>query len=130
LTLQLRLPDSAPLFGDPDRLMQLFTNLMENSLRYTDAGGGLTVTLHADQDQQIIDFEDTAPGITDEQREQIFERFYRAESSRNRASGGSGLGLAICQNIVEAHEGTISADHSAAGGLKITVHLPARLTRA
>ncbi|MDN8542487.1 two-component system sensor histidine kinase BaeS [Erwinia sp. BC051422] len=130
LTLQLRLPDSAPLFGDPDRLMQLFTNLMENSLRYTDAGGGLVVTLRAEQGQQIIDFEDSAPGITDEQREQIFERFYRAESSRNRASGGSGLGLAICQNIVEAHEGVIKADHSAAGGLKITVHLPARLTRA
>jgi len=130
LTLQLRLPDSAPLFGDPDRLMQLFTNLLENSLRYTDAGGGLTVTLRAEQDQTIIWFEDSAPGITDEQREQIFERFYRAESSRNRASGGSGLGLAICQNIVAAHEGTIKADHSDAGGLKITVHLPARLIRA
>ena len=126
LRLDLRLPDQAPLFGDPDRLMQLFTNLMENSLRYTDAGGGLTVTVVSQPDQQTIYFEDTSPGITDEQRQQIFERFYRAESSRNRASGGSGLGLAICQNIVEAHDGTIVADHSDAGGLKITVHLPCK----
>ncbi|CAX60488.1 two-component system sensor histidine kinase BaeS [Erwinia billingiae] len=124
LSLDLRLPEQAPLFGDPDRLMQLFTNLMENSLRYTDAGGGLTVTLVSQADQQILHFEDTSPGITDEQRQQIFERFFRAESSRNRASGGSGLGLAICQNIVEAHDGSIVADHSDAGGLKITVHLP------
>lgn len=124
LSLDLRLPEQAPLFGDPDRLMQLFTNLMENSLRYTDAGGGLTITLVSQPDQHILYFDDTSPGITDEQRQQIFERFYRAESSRNRASGGSGLGLAICQNIVEAHDGSIVADHSDAGGLKITVHLP------
>ncbi|MDW8847182.1 two-component system sensor histidine kinase BaeS [Erwinia sp. MMLR14_017] len=126
LRLDLKLPEQAPLFGDPDRLMQLFTNLMENSLRYTDTGGGLTVTVESHPEQQIIYFDDTSPGITDEQRQQIFERFYRAESSRNRASGGSGLGLAICQNIVEAHDGTIVADHSDAGGLKITVHLPCK----
>jgi two-component system sensor histidine kinase BaeS len=126
LWLNLTLPEQAPLFGDPDRLMQLFTNLMENSLRYTDAGGGLTITVVSHPDQQIIYFDDTSPGITDDQRQQIFERFYRAESSRNRASGGSGLGLAICQNIVEAHDGTIVADHSDAGGLKITVHLPCK----
>ncbi|KGT95814.1 histidine kinase [Erwinia typographi] len=126
LSLVLRLPEQAPLFGDPDRLMQLFTNLMENSLRYTDAGGGLTVTLVSQPGQQIIHFDDSGPGITDEQRQRIFERFYRAESSRNRASGGSGLGLAICQNIVEAHDGSIIADHSDAGGLKITVHLPCK----
>ena len=126
LKLTLALPDQAPLFGDPNRLMQLFTNLMENSLRYTDAGGGLTVTLVSQPEQQILFFDDTSPGITNEQRGQIFERFFRAESSRNRASGGSGLGLAICQNIVEAHDGSIKADHSDAGGLRITVHLPCK----
>ncbi|WP_067708519.1 MULTISPECIES: two-component system sensor histidine kinase BaeS [unclassified Erwinia] len=124
LTLTLRLPEQAPLFGDPDRLMQLMTNLIENSLRYTDAGGGLTISVSSLPGQRIVQFEDTPPGITDEQRQQIFARFYRAESSRNRASGGSGLGLAICQNIVEAHDGRIMADHADAGGVKITVHLP------
>lgn len=124
LSLVLDLPPQAPLFGDPDRLMQLFNNLLENSLRYTDAGGGLTVTLQAQAGRYIIHFADSSPGVTEEQHRQIFERFYRAESSRNRAFGGSGLGLAICQNIVEAHDGNIIADHSDAGGLKITVHLP------
>lgn len=124
LTLTLTLPDQAPQFGDPDRLMQLFTNLMENSLRYTDPGGTLHISLHQTPGGNVLHFDDSTPGISDAQREQIFERFYRAEGSRNRASGGSGLGLAICQNIVEAHDGTIVAEHSDAGGVRITVHLP------
>lgn len=124
LALTLDLPVTAPQFGDPDRLMQLFTNLMENSLRYTDPGGTLHISLQPLPDGNYLHFDDSAPGISDEQRSQIFERFYRAEGSRNRASGGSGLGLAICQNIVEAHDGTIVAEHSDAGGVRITVHLP------
>ncbi|WP_421506682.1 two-component system sensor histidine kinase BaeS [Erwinia rhapontici] len=124
LNLTLTLPDQAPQFGDPDRLMQLFTNLMENSLRYTDPGGSLHITLQQRANANVLHFDDSAPGISDEQRTQIFERFFRAEGSRNRASGGSGLGLAICHNIVEAHDGTIVAEHSDAGGVRITVHLP------
>ena len=124
LILTHDLPATAPQFGDADRLMQLFTNLMENSLRYTDPGGTLHISLHHHSDGNLLQFADSAPGISDEQRVQIFERFYRAEGSRNRASGGSGLGLAICQNIVEAHDGTIVAEHSDAGGVRITVHLP------
>jgi len=124
LNLTLTLPDQAPQFGDPDRLMQLFTNLMENSLRYTDPGGSLHITLQQRANANVLHFDDSAPGISDEQRTQIFERFFRAEGSRNRASGGAGLGLAICHNIVEAHDGTIVAEHSDAGGVRITVHLP------
>ncbi|MBP2167505.1 two-component system sensor histidine kinase BaeS [Erwinia toletana] len=124
LSLTLSLPQQAPLFGDADRLMQLFSNLMENSLRYTDAGGGLKISLQQQPGKMLLHFDDSAPGVSDEQRQQIFERFYRTESSRNRASGGSGLGLAICKNIVEAHGGTLSADHSDLGGLRITVILP------
>ena len=124
LRLNLSLPEAAPQFGDPDRLGQLFTNLMENSLRYTDAGGSLSIYLESGPAGNLLRFEDSAPGVNDDQLKQIFERFYRAEGSRNRASGGSGLGLAICQNIVAAHDGTLSAAHSSAGGLKITVSLP------
>ena len=62
--------------------------------------------------------------MSDEQLTQLFERFYRAEGSRSRASGGSGLGLAICQNIVQAHGGTLQATHSPAGGVSINVTLP------
>ncbi|MGK3141572.1 two-component system sensor histidine kinase BaeS [Pantoea sp. C2G6] len=123
LALKLRLPDEAPFFGDPDRLIQLFTNLLENSLRYTDSGGRVEVTLTYQAPNWCIAFDDSAPGVDREHQAQIFERFFRTEGSRNRASGGSGLGLAICKNIADAHGGTISATHSDLGGLKIALHL-------
>ncbi|MBE5252396.1 MAG: two-component system sensor histidine kinase BaeS [Enterobacterales bacterium endosymbiont of Blomia tropicalis] len=123
LTLNLSLPEDAPFFGDPDRLLQLFTNLLENSLRYTDAGGGLQVRLWYEAPYWMLTFDDSAPGVDGEYQAQIFERFFRTEGSRNRASGGSGLGLAICKNIVDAHGGDISATHSDLGGLKITLQL-------
>ncbi|MGJ0479686.1 two-component system sensor histidine kinase BaeS [Pantoea agglomerans] len=123
LTLKLNLPDNAPFFGDPDRLMQLFTNLLENSLRYTDSGGRVEVTLKYEAPNWCIDFDDSAPGVDREHQAQIFERFFRTEGSRNRASGGSGLGLAICKNIADAHGGDIHATHSDLGGLKIALHL-------
>jgi len=124
LTLTSKLPESAQVFGDPQRLSQLFNNLMENSLRYTDPNGGLEILGEIRDKLLILTFQDSAPGISDEQLIRIFERFYRTEGSRNRASGGSGLGLAICQNIVEAHGGQISASHSPAGGVRIKVVLP------
>ncbi|WP_337010149.1 two-component system sensor histidine kinase BaeS [Pantoea sp. AS142] len=123
LTLKLNLPDQAPFFGDPDRLIQLFTNLLENSLRYTDSGGRVEVTLKYDAPNWRIEFDDSAPGVDREHQAQIFERFFRTEGSRNRASGGSGLGLAICKNIADAHGGDIHAAHSDLGGLKIALHL-------
>ncbi|MDF7659496.1 two-component system sensor histidine kinase BaeS [Erwiniaceae bacterium L1_54_6] len=124
LALQLSLPAEAASFGDPDRLMQLFTNLLENSLRYTDAGGQVRLTMKNTGDNWQLCFADSAPGVDPAHQAQLFERFFRAESSRNRASGGSGLGLAICKNIAEAHGGSISADLSDLGGLQITLNLP------
>lgn len=124
LTLSLMLPTQASSFGDPDRLMQLFTNLLENSLRYTDAGGTVQLSMQLSGEQWQLQFADSAPGVERQQQTQLFERFFRAESSRNRASGGSGLGLAICKNIVEAHDGSINAADSDLGGLKITLNLP------
>ncbi len=124
LALTLALPTKAESFGDPDRLMQLFTNLLENSLRYTDAGGEVRVSLQQHGDYWQLRFADSAPGVDAEHQAHLFERFFRAESSRNRASGGSGLGLAICKNIVEAHSGSISAEHSDLGGLQIALNLP------
>ncbi|EKS6738773.1 two-component system sensor histidine kinase BaeS [Enterobacter ludwigii] len=124
LKIDLSLPDSAVVFGDKDRLMQLFNNLLENSLRYTDSGGGLHISGKQENGHFALTFADSAPGVQDAQLEKLFERFYRTEGSRNRASGGSGLGLAICVNIVEAHNGTIRAAHSPFGGVSITVELP------
>ncbi|QCR35319.1 two-component system sensor histidine kinase BaeS [Nissabacter sp. SGAir0207] len=124
LTISSELPPQALIFGDPDRLTQLFNNLLENSLRYTDAGGKLLIHGKKQDKQLLLYFEDSAPGLSDEQLGRIFERFYRTEGSRNRASGGSGLGLAICQNIVEAHGGAIGAEHSPLGGIRLLVRLP------
>lgn len=109
---------------DEKRLNQLFRNLFENNLRYTDAPG--EVQLCAEQIEQtvVITLDDSAPTIAADQLERIFERLYRVETSRNRATGGAGLGLSICRNIVEAHRGSIIASQSSLGGLRITVTLP------
>lgn len=110
--------------GDPQRLRQLFKNLLENSCRYVQAGGRVCLELkHNEADAELI-LEDSGPGVSDEQLKQLFDRFYRAEGSRSRASGGTGLGLSICRNIVEAHGGSIQASHSDLGGLKINIVLP------
>jgi two-component system sensor histidine kinase BaeS len=112
------------VLADESRLRQLFINLIENSLRYTDRGGELRVRAHVHGTQLQIDFEDSAPGVPDEQLPFLFDRFFRVEASRNRASGGAGLGLAICRNIVDAHGGQLSASASPLGGLHMAIQLP------
>ncbi|MGK9063720.1 ATP-binding protein [Stutzerimonas chloritidismutans] len=126
LTLDLRLPaDEAPLLADAGRLQQLFGNLLENSLRYTDAGGRLQVAVTRRGAQVVVDWMDSTPGVPDTDLPRLVERFYRGEASRRRATGGSGLGLAICRSIVEAHGGTLEARHSPLGGLWLQLILPA-----
>ncbi|WP_197541028.1 two-component system sensor histidine kinase BaeS [Xenorhabdus doucetiae] len=124
IRLVLNLKDNVTLFADPNRLTQLFHNLLENSLLYTNEHGKVIIHGYSDQQKWVLDVQDSAPGLTAEQYQHVFERFYRCESSRNRASGGSGLGLAICYNIVEAHNGIIHAESSPLGGIKIRVELP------
>lgn len=112
------------VFGDAQRLHQLFANLFDNALKYTDAGGELRVAARREGGRFVVDLNDTAPAVPESQLDRLFERLYRVDVSRSRASGGSGLGLSICKNIAEAHEGTISAGLSPLGGLAITVTLP------
>ncbi len=112
------------IFADRRRLQQLFGNLLDNSLKYTDIGGELVIRLACGKDQAVIDFEDSAPGVSDGEINKLFDRFYRTEESRSRASGGAGLGLAISKNIVEAHAGTITAYPSPLGGILIRVMMP------
>jgi two-component system sensor histidine kinase BaeS len=114
----------AKVFGDGDRLAQAFRNLLENSLRYTDAGGTLRIGVRRDAGRVAVEFEDSAPGVAAEAMPHLFERFFRAEGSRNRAHGGAGLGLAIVRSIVEAHGGEIVARASKLGGLAVTIALP------
>ncbi|NLQ16074.1 HAMP domain-containing protein [Marinomonas sp. M1K-6] len=110
--------------GDSDRLHQLFANLMNNSLKYTNVPGKLIVKLSKHQKKAHILFEDTAPGVGENEINKIFEQFYRVENSRNRTTGGRGLGLAICSGIVEGHQGTIGAYHAPDGGLGIKIEFP------
>lgn len=112
------------LYADPDRLSQLFRNLMRNSASYTYADGAMEITASCAGDRLIIDVADSQPGVPEIEREQLFERFYRVESSRNRNHGGAGLGLAICRNIVDAHQGRIEAQESALGGVNIHIEFP------
>ncbi len=120
----------APLvLGDAQQLHQVFMNLLENSLRYTDPGGQLRISASAvdgpDGAPRLqVQLDDSAPGVPPHELPCIFDRLYRAESSRNRDHGGSGLGLAICRAVVAAHGGTLTADASPLGGLRITLQLP------
>lgn len=110
--------------GDWQRLIQLFSNLLQNSLDYTDRGGQINLSSQAVRSGIEITVQDSAPGVPEQEQPQLFERLYRKESSRNRATGGSGLGLSICKAIVEAHHGTIAISTSPLGGLAITSWLP------
>jgi two-component system sensor histidine kinase BaeS len=126
LGLELHAPQggAVTLRADPDRLSQLFRNLLQNSLRYSDAGGRLEIRAEVAEGRLALDFDDTPPGVPEAALEHVFDRFYRVEASRSRAHGGAGLGLAICRNIVAAHAGRISARHSPLGGLGVRVELP------
>ncbi|MBK8063621.1 MAG: HAMP domain-containing protein [Betaproteobacteria bacterium] len=115
----------ARVLGDATRLAQVFGNLMQNTLRYTDAPGRLEITLRADGGRVEIDWRDSSPGVCDADLARLTDRLFRVENSRSRAGGGSGLGLAIARAIVEAHEGTLTAYHSPLGGLGWRLSLPA-----
>lgn len=125
LALQFELTPGLRMAADEARLAQLFRNLVENTLRYTDPGGSLKIVTRREDDALCIDFLDSAPGVPDTLLPRLFERFFRGEASRNRATGGSGLGLAICRSIVEAHDGTISAHSSPLGGVWVALRFPA-----
>lgn len=110
--------------GDKQRLIQLFTNLLENSLAYTHAPGEIKIEILTDNQRAIIKIQDTPPGVEASKCKKLFEALYRQESSRNRHIEGAGLGMAICKSIVEAHAGEIEASPSALGGLCVTIYFP------
>lgn len=124
-------PRDTPIIvqGDRNRLIQLFTNLMQNSLNYTDSNaqspGTIEIQIRQDAKATHIRWSDSSPGVPEAALPRLFERLYRVEGSRNRATGGSGLGLAIVHNVVDAHQGRIEAKASSLGGLTLDITLPA-----
>ena len=111
--------------GDPDRLKQVFSNILDNTLRHADVPGKLRISTRSTGQGLTIRFEDSGPGVPPESLGRLFDRLYRVDCSRSRKSGGSGLGLAICRQIVEAHGGRIEAENSTLGGLSIRITLNA-----
>jgi signal transduction histidine kinase len=111
ITLTTHCPAQTPrVYGDAQRLNQVLGNLLDNALRHTPAGGAVTVTLHVSAGELFVTVTDNGPGITTADLPHVFDRFYRGDRSRARATGGSGLGLAIARQIVEAHGGRIWVD--------------------
>ncbi|WP_307176253.1 cell wall metabolism sensor histidine kinase WalK [Demequina sp. NBRC 110054] len=111
---------------DPERIAQVLGNLVDNALRHTPAGGTVTLGARRDDAGVALVVADTGVGIAPEHLPHVFERFYRADTARDRASGGSGVGLSIVAALVAAHGGSVRADSGGVGrGATFTVTLPA-----
>lgn len=109
---------------DPSRFSQVLTNILDNALRFTPEGGRVDMSIRQSGDLIEISIQDSGDGVTAEDAAHLFDRFYRADESRNRDAGGSGLGLAIAKSIVEMHKGKIWAESETGKGLKVIIQIP------
>ncbi len=124
ITLERVRQGAAVVEADQTRLTQLLVNLVENALKYTEAGGRVDVVTEAASGWAVLAVVDTGIGIPQEHLPHIFERFYRVDKARSRAAGGAGLGLAISRWVAEAHGGTIDVESEPGRGTTFTVRLP------
>ncbi len=127
--LEIVLDASEPVevHADPGRIRQVLGNLLSNAIRYTDAGGRIEVRVRRDPLTAILSVTDTGVGMTASEVSRVFDRFWRADPARQRATGGSGLGLTIARRIVEDHGGSVSATSEPGLGSTFTIRLPARM---
>lgn len=123
LRLETDIPDALPARADPDRLAQVLANLLSNAVRYTPAGGIVTVSAERRAGSVLIAVTNTGDGIPPDDLDRVFERFYRVEKSRDRARGGAGIGLAIVKQLVEQSGGRVGAE-SRDGLTRFWVSLP------
>ncbi len=121
VTLDRDLPPTV-VVGDPGRLHQVVTNLLANALKFTPAGGRVTVTIRTDGHDALLQVADTGPGVPPAEQALVWERFYRGEAAR--ATGGSGIGLAVVKELVAAHGGTVALHSRPGGGAAFEVRLP------
>lgn len=122
---QLKIEGSASIVNiDKDRISSVITNLVSNAVKYTPEGSEISIFIQDMPRAALLIVEDTGLGIPEAELPFIFERFYRADKSRNRGTGGAGIGLAIVKSIVLAHGGTVTAENCTDGGSRFTVTLP------
>lgn len=116
--------DCPDIFADMDRMNQVLMNLISNAVKYTPDGGAIRIAISETEDSVILSIEDNGAGIPEDEIPYIFERFYRADKSRNRMTGGSGIGLAIVKSIVKAHDGTVIVESRLNKGSCFMIMLP------
>jgi signal transduction histidine kinase len=125
IRLKIEAPGELPALGDPEQTGQVLAVLLDNAMRFTPSGGCVTVVGHSDDGRVEASVVDTGPGIAAEHLPHIFDRFYRVQTARTRASGGTGLGLTIARGLARAQGGELVADNVPSGGASFTLRLPA-----
>lgn len=124
IAFELQIPPNLPkVLGDYDRLQQVLINLIENALNHTEKGK-ITLSAHKEDEQILIKVTDTGSGMSKDETEFVWERFYKIDKSRNRQKGGTGLGLAIVKNIIKAHKGEVWVESKLGKGSTFGVTLP------
>ncbi|MGZ3515027.1 MAG: sensor histidine kinase, partial [Thermodesulfobacteriota bacterium] len=127
IALETGTMEEVAVIGDKVRLQQLFTNLIDNAIKYT-SKGSIQVTVEENKDSAVVRIKDTGIGIPKEEQERIFKRFYRLDKSRSKETGGVGLGLSIAEWIAHAHRGRIEVESEPHRGSTFTVYLPLQHT--
>jgi heavy metal sensor kinase len=124
ITLEMNSNQEIMVVGDRARLQQLFTNLIDNAIKFTPEGGAIWVTVERNNGAIKVNIKDNGIGIPVEEQEKVFKRFYRVDKSRSRETGGVGLGLSIAEQIAQAHQGKIEVKSELNRGSTFTVHFP------
>lgn len=125
IQVKVNFPEKFPhIDGDSDRIEQVLTNILSNAVKYTPAGGEITIEGKEETASVIISIRDTGPGIKKEELGKIFEKFYRGDNNIARKKSGSGLGLSIAKGIVEAHGGKIWVESEEGKGSRFSFSLP------
>lgn len=127
-SVSLRLGNIEPIeiMGDPMHLRRLFLNLLDNGIKYTPSGGTVKLSIERRNEWAVVTVEDTGQGIPNDEKEKIFQRFYRSAEARSGGQGGSGLGLSIVDSIVKAHNGAVGLESSPGKGATFRICLPLR----
>ena len=124
ITIDADLPSLAVVVALPEDIRSIVTNLLENAVRYNRDGGTVTVSLRRAGDHVTLEVADTGDGIPEQDRDRVFERFYRVDKARSRAAGGTGLGLSLVRHATERHGGTVSLHSEVGVGSTFRVELP------